>query len=219
MNVLIITCIKVHGYCTDSDSDETLETSQQSSFRPSVDLKRFEQLVTEEENKPELPYTPPTSTAPKCNTPHPVQNTKKLHKAKVNSYTTTTSTNTTTATINNHLKDKLMESSIDNSLPSVTDISAINIDTVAGANDGDTVDSEMSNDVAGTTVQASLKFDKQRQRQEAHAGGSGVKHGDALKSVLNPSPHQRQNLEDTKVNIIIVLLLSHFTVCFSWLSA
>ena len=197
---MIITCIEMHVYCTDSDSDETLETSQQNSFRPTVDLRRFEQLVTEEENKPELPYTPATSAAPKCITPHPVQNTKKLHKTKVNSYTT--STNTTTATINNHLKDKLMESSIDNSLPTVTDISAIDIDTVAGANDGDTVDSEVSNDVAGTMVQASLKFDKQQQRQDARASDGSVKHDDALKSVLNPSPHQRQNLKDAKVNML-----------------
>ena len=169
-------------------------------------MKRFEQFVAEEENRPELPYTSTASDIPKSNASHPLQNTKKLHKTNVNSYTTTTTTTTaaatTTATITSHLKDKVMESSVDNSLPTVTDISAIDMDIVAGANDGDTVDSEMSNDMAGNTVQASLKFDRQQ------AGGSGVKHNDALKSVLNPSPHQQQHLEGIKVSIVLSLSCS-----------
>lgn len=164
-----------------------------------VDLKRFEQFVTEEENKPELPYT---STARDANTSHPPQNAKKPHKTNANNCTTTAGTTTTTATITSHIKDKVMESSVDNSLPTVTDISAIDVDTVAGANDGDTVDSEMSNDMAGNTVQASLKFDRRQCQQQASGGGSGIKCNDALKSVLNPSPHQ-QHLEDTKVSMII----------------
>ena len=195
----------------DSDSDETPVASQQNSFRPTVDLKRFEQFVTEEENKPELPYTSTASGASKPNTSHPLQNAKKLHKTNTTAATTTT----TTATITSHIKDKVMESSVDNSLPTVTDISAIDVDTVAGANDGDTVDSEVSNDMAGNTVQASLKFDRWQHQQEA---SGGIKCNDALKSVLNPSPHQRQqHLEDTKVSIIIECCLGacsylHFNI-------
>ena len=193
----------------DSDSDETPVASQQNSFRPTVDLKRFEQFVTEEENKPELPYTSTASNAPKPNTSHPLQSATKLHKTNANNYATTTAAAaaTTTATITSHIKDKVMESSVDNSLPTVTDISAIDVDTVAGANDGDTVDSEVSNDMVGSTVQASLQFDRQQHQREASGDSSGIKRNDALKSVLNPSPHQRQqHLQDTKVSIIVECL-------------
>lgn len=161
--------------------------TQQNGFRPTVDLKRFEQLVAEEENKPEFPSMSTASDIPKPNTSHPLHNTKKLH-------TTTTNCSNTATTMSIQAKDnKIMESSVDTSLPTVTDISTIDIDTVAGANDGDTVDSEVSNDM-GSKVQASLKFERQQQ-------GSGVQHNDALKSVLNPSPQQQQQrLEKAKVH-------------------
>lgn len=180
----------------DSDSDdEGLVAGRQNNFRPTVDLKRFEQFVTEEENKPELPYTPTATDTPKPTTSHPLRNAKKVHK---------TTTNGSTA-VSGQPKEKPMEASVDTSLPTVTDISNIDIDTAAGANDGDTVDSEMSNDM-GSMVQASLKFKSQQQQDN----GSSIKHGDDLKSVLNPTPLQQQQqeqkyLDKTKVCIVLSL--------------
>lgn len=183
-------------YAADSDSDEALVATQQNSFRPTVDLKRFEQFVTEEENKPELPYTSTASDRPKPSTSHPLRNTKKIH---------TTATNGSTAAVSSQPKDKPMESVVDTSLPTVTDMSTIDIDTAAGANDGDTVDSGMSNDI-GSAVQASLKFEGQQHQRQ---GGGGVQHNDALKSVLNPSPQQRQqqHMENTKVNTVCIIVI------------
>lgn len=181
-------------YSTDSDSDETPVASQENSFRPTVDLKKFEQLIAEEENKPEVPYSSAPRDVPNPNTSHPLHNAKKVH-----------TTNTTATTTSSQPKDKLKDFIVDNSLPTVTDISTIDIDTVAGANDGDTVDSEVSNDM-GSKVQASLKFE------------DGVKHNDdddALKSVLNPAGPQQQHLEYTKVCTVCFCML--FVVYFVYL--
>ena len=177
-----------------------------------VDLKRFERLIAEEENKPEVPYT--TAPHDKPNTSHPLHNAKKVYTTTntttittittITATTTTTASTTTTAitttaaaaSASSRLKEKLTESSVDNSLPTVTDISTIDIDTTAGANDGNTVDSE---DDMGSKVQASLKFEREQ---------DGIKHNDddALKSVLNLASQQQHHSENTKVSLYILFI-------------
>ena len=175
----------------DSDSDGTPVASQQNGFKPTVDLKRFEQFITEEENKPVATHTSTASSKARLNTSRSPHNTKKSH--------TTNASNSHPPATRGHPNDK-MESSVDNSLPTVTDISTIDIDTAAGADNGDTVVSDVSNGV-GSVVQASLKFED--------GGDHGVQNNDdALKSVLNPSPHP-QHLENTQV----ITKLSSLLIC------
>ena len=114
-------------YNVDSESDDSSLCSQQDGFRPTLDVKRFEQYITKEETKPD--------TLCKNNT-----TTNKSSQLEA-----TTSLKVTTRS------DQL--SSMESSLCSITDVSSINADS--GANKDKTFNSNLS-DVVGGKVQASL---------------------------------------------------------------
>jgi len=114
-------------YDVDSESDDSSLCSQPESFRPVLDVKRFEQYITKEETKPD--------TLCKANT-----TTNKLLQPEATTSLKVTARN-----------DQL--SSMESSLCSITDMSSINADS--GTNKDKTFNSNLS-DVVGGKVQASL---------------------------------------------------------------